>query len=127
MDAHDQAEQWELTRTTRAAGEARALVDRHRDALGEDVWRRARLLVSELATNAFRHGDGRIELSIAITPARLRVCVSDEGDDGGRPAARTPGADGGYGLHLVADLSDRWGQSRAPTSVWFEVDRAGTA
>lgn len=113
-------ERWELERTTRAAGEARAHVDRHRDALGEDAWRRARLLVSELATNAVRHGRGRIELRLSATADGLHVCVADEG--GGRPVARTPGDDGGHGLHLVADLSDRWGSEHEGT-VWFEIDR----
>lgn len=124
MVGGDGREQWELERTTRAAGEARAYVDRHRDALGEDAWRRARLLVSELATNALRHGAGRIELRLEATAVGLWVCVHDEG--GGRPVPRTPGADGGYGLHLVADLSDRWGQDDGG-AVWFEVDRQAVA
>lgn len=120
MTERDQGERWELARTTRAAGEARARVDGHRQCLGEDGWRRARLLVSELATNAVRHGSGRIELLIVPTPQGLRFCVCDEG--GGVRERRPPGEDGGFGLHLVADLADRWGQE--PTrDVWFEVDR----
>ena len=124
MGARDDGERWELARTTRAAGEARARVDRHRAVLGEDGWRRARLLVSELATNAVRHGSGRIELRIVPTPKGLRFCVCDEGrGDRGR---RAPGPDGGFGLHLVADLADRWGQG--PTrDVWFEVDHREVA
>jgi len=120
MSAHVEHERWELQRTTRAAAEARAHVEPFRDALGEDAWQRARLLVSELATNAVRHGAGRIELLIAPTDGGLRFCVCDEG--AGRPTPRSPGPDGGFGLHLVADLSDRWGQGEHDTSVWFEVD-----
>lgn len=122
MAARERVERWELARTTRAAGEARRRVDGHRDALGEDAWRRARLLVSELATNAVRHGSGRIELALEPTARGLRVTVSDEGGTG-RPTPRTPGADGGFGLHLLADLSDRWGEGAAGTTIWFEVDR----
>ncbi len=121
MDGRDETVQWELARTTGAAGEARAHLARYRDALGEDGWQRARLLVSELATNAVLHGAGRIELSIVRTPSALRFSVCDQGT--GRPVPRTPGDDGGFGLHLVADLSDRWGQDEDSTSVWFEVDR----
>ena len=113
---------WELTRDSRAAGEARAHVDGHRGRLGEDGWRRARLLISELATNAVRHGRGRIELQIVEEAGHVRFCVRDEGGAGGRPEAREPGADGGFGMHLVADLSDRWGRGRHGTCVWFELD-----
>jgi len=125
MGVRDEAERWELARTAQAAGEARAHVDRYREALGEEAWRRARLLVSELATNAVRHGAGRIELTIETHPTALRFCVRDEGS--GRPERRPPGADGGFGLHLVADLSDRWGQGGSGTGVWFEVGRRRVA
>ncbi len=125
MGARIEAERWELARTAQAAGEARAHVDRYRAALGEDAWRRARLLVSELATNAVRHGTGRIELIIETRPTLLRFCVRDEG--AGRPKQRPPGADGGFGLHLVADLSDRWGHGGSGTCVWFEVGRQKVA
>lgn len=117
--------QWELARTTEAAREARVHIDGHRDALGEDAWRRARLLVSELATNAVRHGRGRIVLAIRATGRGLHVSVTDDGG-GGRPTRRTPGDDGGFGLHLVADLADRWGDGGTGTCVWFEVDRDST-
>ncbi len=115
-------ERQELERTTRAAWVARGRVDVHRDALGEDAWRRARFLVSELTTNAVRHGRGRILLTLEPTGAGLRVTVSDEGG-AERLEPRTPGEDGGFGLHLLADLSDRWGQGGTGTTIWFEVDR----
>ena len=124
MNAHGEERRWELARTVRAAGEARAHVDAYRDELGEDIWRRARLLVSELATNAFRHGAGRIHLLVLVSDARIRVCVEDEGS--GELVTRTPGVDGGFGLHLVADLSDRWGADH-PAAVWFEIDQRAAA
>jgi anti-sigma regulatory factor (Ser/Thr protein kinase) len=120
MSGHDDGDRWELGRTIAAAGEARAHVLRYRDTLGEDGWQRARLLVSELATNAVRHGVGRIELRVTRTPTGLRFTVGDEG--GRHPTPRTPGDDGGFGLHLVDDLSDRWGHGTEGTSVWFDVD-----
>lgn len=118
-------ERWELSRHPRAASEARVHVDAHRAALGDDAWHRARLLVSELATNAVRHGRGRIELVITPNRGGLRFCVTDEG--GGHPTRRTPGEGGGFGLHLVADLADRWGEDDNGTCVWFEVDREAVA
>ncbi len=68
---------------------------------------------------------GRIELTIETRPTLLRFCVRDEG--AGRPKQRPPGADGGFGLHLVADLSDRWGHGGSGTCVWFEVGRQKVA
>lgn len=125
MGAGGQSGRWELARTARAASDARAHADAYRTVLGEEPWRRARVVVSELATNAVRHGEGRIELRIDPTPTGLRFCVTDEGS--GRPALRTPGIGGGYGLHLVADLADRWGELGPGTAVWFEVDGEAAA
>jgi len=54
----------------------------------------ARLLVSELVTNAFRHGLPPISLTTALHPGFLRIEVADAG--GGRPRRRPqPSADGG--------------------------------
>ncbi len=114
-------EQHELERSSSAPGAARRHVDEHRNALGEDAWRRARLLVSELVTNALRHGSGAIVLELTPLPSGgLRVCVHDEG--GGRPEPREPDEDGGYGLHLVRDLSDRSGHGEGINAMWFEID-----
>lgn len=120
MSARARSGRWELSRTTLAAREARTHVDGYRATLGEEPWRRARLLVSELATNAVRHGRGRIELVVEVRPAGIRFSVADEG--AGRAVPRTPGDDGGFGLHLVEDLADRWGQGAAGAAVWFDVD-----
>jgi PAS domain S-box-containing protein len=90
----------------------------------------ARLLVSEIVTNSVRHGgageDGWIGLDVAISPAALRVEVTDHGP-GFTPAPVRPPADdpGGRGLYLVEQMADRWGHAEAGTRVWFEVDREG--
>jgi anti-sigma regulatory factor (Ser/Thr protein kinase) len=88
----------------------------------------ARLLVSELVTNAIRHaalrpGD-RISLVVAVSGAALRVEVSDPGQgfEYAEPAP-DPTRPSGWGLYLVAELADRWGVEReAGTRVWFELD-----
>jgi anti-sigma regulatory factor (Ser/Thr protein kinase) len=86
------------------------------------------LLVSELVTNGFEHGQpdehGRIELRVDPAPERLRVEVIDCGAgfafDVRRPE---PDADASFGLFLVESMSDRWGVDVAEgrTRVWFEV------
>jgi anti-sigma regulatory factor (Ser/Thr protein kinase) len=82
----------------------------------------ARLLISELVTNAFRHGMPPISLRLELHDSRLRVEVCDAG--GGRPRRRPdPGPDGGWGLLLVARAADRWGVADGSTRIWFEIDR----
>jgi PAS domain S-box-containing protein len=86
----------------------------------------ARLLVSELVTNAVRHGAGEeVILTLRVDDARARFEVHDAG--GRQPARREPhGAEGGYGLNLVATLATRWGAD-SEAGVWFELDRTPRA
>jgi len=86
-----------------------------------------RLLVTELVSNAVRHGAREsyapIELSVVAAPHRVRAEVIDRGS-GFIPPARSEGDDqaSGWGLHLVEQLSDRWGlQQNGRTVVWFEI------
>ncbi|WP_326815656.1 ATP-binding protein [Streptomyces sp. NBC_01744] len=75
------------------------------DALAED----ARLVVSELVSNAITHGSGDVRLQLRQDNHELRIRVTD---DSTAPARRRrAGASdlGGRGLHLVARLSLRWG------------------
>ncbi len=85
-----------------------------------------KLLVSELVTNAVRHGgDGRpVELRVRWN-ADVRVEVCDHGD-GFTPAPRVGALDepGGFGLYLVGRLADRWGvETSDGTTVWFVLRR----
>jgi len=83
------------------------------------------LLVSELVTNAMRHGGAPIRLVADTTPSGVRVEVYD-GNGDAFPAIRDlrPDAPGGRGLRLVDALADRWGTIGAGDGkcVWFEVD-----
>jgi PAS domain S-box-containing protein len=99
-------------------------------ALDDEHVHTARLLVSEIVTNSVRHGrageEDWIGLDVAISPAALRVEVTDNGP-GFVPAPAHPAPDdvGGRGLFLVEQMADRWGHADAGTRVWFEVDREG--
>lgn len=79
------------------------------------------LLVSELVTNAVRHGAGEIGLRL-IKTASLLCEVRDDGYD--LPVLRRADvtAENGRGLQLVTALAERWGAQRTPTGkvVWFE-------
>jgi anti-sigma regulatory factor (Ser/Thr protein kinase) len=112
----------ELPSQTIAARLARHQLEPLLASLRRDRRPDARLLVSELVTNAFRHGMPPITLTTALHPGFLRVEVADAG--GGRPRRRArPSADGGWGLLLVEQASDRWGVADGSMRVWFEIDR----
>jgi anti-sigma regulatory factor (Ser/Thr protein kinase) len=83
------------------------------------------VLVSELVTNAVRHGGagGRdtIVLRLALAAGVLRIEVCDGGPGFTPPAVLRPRAEGGgNGLILVQRLSSSWGVSRGGSCVWFE-------
>ncbi len=85
-----------------------------------------RLLVSEVVTNAIRHGGGDeapVRLRILEDGDHVRVEVQDPGA-GFAPPDLDPDPEraGGWGLWLVEQLADRWGISnRGGTCVWFEL------
>ena len=69
----------------------------------------AQLIVSELATNAIRHGVGPIEVRVSYTRGGLRVDVHDLG--AGRPIRQHAAADdeAGRGLNLLGGLVSEYG------------------
>ena len=102
----------------------------------EQLLERASLVVTELVTNSVRHARlapaQQIELRISARRTLLRVEVIDDGD-GFDPVATRPHAEqraGGWGLRIVAHLTDRWGIDVShSTRVWCEFDtppRTGT-
>jgi len=84
------------------------------------------LLTSELVTNAVRHADlqdaDAIRLEIATQPNAVRVTVIDDGPGFDPGRIQPDRGTGGWGLKLVAVLSDRWGTQAGPHAVWFELD-----
>jgi PAS domain S-box-containing protein len=117
----------------RAPGEARAAVrERLAEAVAPDLLGPTLLLVSEVVSNAVRHGgrsadgDGRVRLRVVGLAEHVRVEVRDDGD-GFEPEMRTGGPDGGFGLVLVERFAARWGVDREPggVCVWFEQPKAG--
>ncbi len=80
------------------------------------------LLVSELVTNALRHGRGDIRLRLLLD--RTVVCeVWDDGYAQPRQRRAQETDEGGRGLQLVSLLAERWGSRRTPKGkiVWFEL------
>jgi anti-sigma regulatory factor (Ser/Thr protein kinase) len=110
----------ELSRTPEAGREARAAVAALANRLGPARTEDARLLLTELASNAVKHGQGSIFLSVEIDDGRARFSVCDDGHAEPHVRARA-GPDGGWGLRIVDRLADRWGVARPGTVVWFEL------
>ncbi|MFJ5224371.1 ATP-binding protein [Streptomyces sp. NPDC088400] len=110
-DRYDQLVHFRLPSHPRSVGRAREVL-RTNVGLPEEPGETAALLLSELVTNALRHGSppGReIAVSLHRYDGLLRMEVEDAGDFLPRP--RTPGLDDecGRGLALIAALSDDWG------------------
>jgi anti-sigma regulatory factor (Ser/Thr protein kinase) len=86
-----------------------------------------RLVVTEVVTNAIRHGNPGGSVLLAATPKDGYLCVQVTDDGPGlapHPGATGPDVDGGFGLFLVERLTRRWGvtRERGRTRVWFELD-----
>ncbi|WP_234442057.1 SpoIIE family protein phosphatase [Streptomyces sp. NRRL S-1448] len=114
---------WSLAPEARSVARARELA---RDQLTD--WGLAglvdttELLVSELVTNALRHGHGEIRLRLLLD--RTLVCEVWDADLAQPRRRRARDTDeGGRGLQLVGLLSEGWGSRRTPRgkTVWFEL------
>jgi anti-sigma regulatory factor (Ser/Thr protein kinase) len=95
--------------------------------LDRDTTDTALLLVSELATNAIRHGAPPVRMSLRLERDRLRVEVTDSSP--ALPQLGHPGPDqtNGRGLQIVQQLAARWGARALPRrvgkTVWFDLLR----
>jgi two-component sensor histidine kinase len=116
-----------------AVSEARHALAATAATLREDERQSVLLLLSELVTNAVRHGAPAGSRGVAV-----KVIESDDGVGAGVTSPGDPfdwsgrGTDdplepGGYGLVLVDSMASRWGIDHAAgaTTVWFELDRTG--
>lgn len=109
--------------------EARAFID---GILGRDHPLRddARLLISELVTNAIQHTrsrlpGGTVTLVVVDLGTGIRVEVIDEGSVRSVPVVRKDiSATHGRGLFLVQSLAADWGYQGDgdSTTVWFRLD-----
>jgi anti-sigma regulatory factor (Ser/Thr protein kinase) len=117
----------ELPRDETAPAIARLTVRRaYAERLDSGVLGDAELLVSELTSNALRHGRGEITLRARLDEDRLLVEVIDEGSGFERALRRSDFEEvGGWGLEIVEDVASRWGVHEGTTHVWFELERPG--
>lgn len=117
---------WVLPRATTSPREARRRLEESCSEGAPERLEDARLLVTELVSNALLHGAGPVGLSLTRAAQRWRVGVEDESP--AEPVVRQVSDDdeSGRGMHLVARLATGWGvDSRADglpgKRVWFEI------
>lgn len=120
----------QLAVSAEAPGKARAAVS-NLEGIDDLELHDARLLVSELVTNAVLHAslsaDDTIDLSVRLDDERLRVEVTDTGGGFDDAEARNrKQTDFGRGLQLVHALADRWAGAAEGEGfcVWFELDHS---
>ena len=86
----------------------------------------ARLVASELVTNAVVHSDcgsdDTIEVLARLSPGRLTIAVDDRGLSARTPRSPSPDDDA-MGLRIVGEIARRWGTERSDgLLVWAELE-----
>lgn len=82
----------------------------------------AKLAVSELVTNAVRHGQGNpVGLRVTSSGEELRIEVTDGNPAPARLREAGEAAENGRGLLLVSALSKEWGVSPDGTMTWCSL------
>lgn len=105
---------------------ARRALDGQLAYLGPEAEARMRLALSEVVTNAVRHGhlgpDEQVHVTVDLSGTRARVEVRQPTEAAAEIRTEAQG-EGGYGLLLVDELTDAWGADSGPPGVvWFEID-----
>jgi anti-sigma regulatory factor (Ser/Thr protein kinase) len=117
----------ELPPTPVAVAIARQFVSEHGTGLDPDLVEDAELLVSELVTNAIKHGKPSILLRVRSEPPGIGVEVQDAGPENPVMPTEEPVHDqrSGRGLRMVAAVASAWGVRRPADGpgkvVWFTL------
>ncbi|WP_217237399.1 SpoIIE family protein phosphatase [Streptomyces sp. AC555_RSS877] len=114
---------WELPVQATAAAGARALTaSQLAEWELEEMAFTTELIVSELVTNAYRYGGGPITLRFIRDHHHLICEVSDTSSTSPHLRRARTTDEGGRGLFLVAQLTERWGTryTREGKTIWTE-------
>ncbi|WUA22986.1 SpoIIE family protein phosphatase [Streptomyces canus] len=115
--------QWELPSDPAVVSRSRAAVTEQLAAWGlDELSFTVELVASELVTNAIRHATGPVQLRLLRD--RALICeVSDGSGTSPRLRRARTEDEGGRGLFLVAQLTERWGTRYTPDGkvIWTEL------
>ncbi|WP_405670525.1 SpoIIE family protein phosphatase [Streptomyces sp. NBC_01530] len=118
----DRVAQWDLPSDPAVVSRARTAVTRQLHAWNlDDLAFTTELVASELVTNAIRHATGPVQLRLMRD--RALICeVSDGSSTSPRLRRARTEDEGGRGLFLVAQLTERWGTRYTPYGkvIWAE-------
>nr|WP_123963559.1 SpoIIE family protein phosphatase [Streptomyces sp. TLI_185] len=120
----DHVVSWQVPVDPAAVADVRASATRQVAAWGlEDLAMTTELVVSELVTNAIRYAEPPIRLRL-IRDSRLTCEVADASSTAPRLRHARSTDEGGRGLFLVAQLTDRWGARYTPDGkiIWAEQE-----
>lgn len=95
------------------------LMDENADSVADVL-----LVVNELVSNAYRYTSEPSFLRVSLGPGKIRIEIAHDAR-AHPPLRKVSSPQRGYGLVLVARLSDRWGVDRAHggTVVWADLPR----
>ncbi|MFD7438814.1 SpoIIE family protein phosphatase [Streptomyces sp. NPDC059861] len=121
----DHMSTWDLPSDPAVVATARSLVQRQLTVWGLQATAFVtELVVSELVTNAIRHAEGPVHLRV-IRDHHVLICeVSDRSTTAPHLRYARSGDEGGRGLFLIAELTQRWGTrfSDSGKTIWTEQD-----
>jgi signal transduction histidine kinase len=110
-DLRDIAELPRVRGELRRHAATHAHVHAHGDAPGlADLRDQLILALDEMASNALRHGGGRVRATVRLTSDAYLIEVSDEAASAPpSPAVDRDPSEGGLGLYLIAEMSTQHG------------------
>ena len=123
--------EWRWERTFEPEDEEASLARRHAvhalattTGVDKPTISAAQLVVAELAANAVRHARSAFTVVLVLRDGVLRIEVHDLDPRPPVLVAQRQGVDGGFGLHLVAWVAERWGWQEeriVGKVVWAEI------
>jgi anti-sigma regulatory factor (Ser/Thr protein kinase) len=118
----------ELPADLPAAGRARSALGMFERELDPRVLDTLRLVLTELVSNAVRHGaagpESTVHVDVRLSPDAVHGTIADDGAGFvPKPRAQARRRGGGLGLMIVDNVSRRWGVSDGGRRVWFELLR----
>jgi anti-sigma regulatory factor (Ser/Thr protein kinase) len=108
-----------------APSRARRLLDRFKSRIPDELMVDARIVLSEIVTNSYKHAGNPpgspIEVTLTEFQDRLRVEVIDRSIFDPTPETPQELRSAKWGLHIVDQLADKWGRI-SEGGIWAEFD-----